>query len=446
MQAARAGCSMEGVGTVISGGRGFCRVCLLLIFLVLLPVFPAYAASIVSPGSVAFVIGSTSYSVGNTAYAMDVAPFIRDNRVFVPVRYLADALGCSVAWDAGTGAITIVNGSTTIDLKVGGTTLLVNGIPQTMDVSPAIVNGRAMLPARWVAQALGDLVGWDPGTQTILISVVNAPTADSGVSSSPVQISGAETIPGLSYAPSVATDTRELSWEFDGRKYDWSVAVPEDLLSWDEQVNQLVNTFYGSDGYDQNQILAANPQNIDNLILANSVSADGNFTPWVTEATNSLYVDSLAKWLANQAVADGYDYFHTAEFAQSFVGGAMPYQVTSSPELPAETVFENGDCKDKSILLAGILNSMGYNVALLYFPPPVGQVTGHEAVGVQFTKTQLTPATQRSMDYYPYNGIKYYFAETTEPGWLIGQRSDQEPGYTGPSEATGYVYPVDRQQ
>ncbi|HUW66143.1 MAG TPA: stalk domain-containing protein [Spirochaetia bacterium] len=435
---------------MFKGGYVFWRVFagIILLFSIMTYSWPVYADSPSSTGTATFTIGATIYSADNTRYVMDAAPFISDGRCFVPVRYLANALGVSddnVDWDAGNQTITIISGSTTIALRLGSTTLTVNGNPEIMDVMPVVVNGRTMLPARWVSQALGARIGWNPRTGTILITGINGqstvPVNNVGTQS-PNQTSTGETIPALSYNSSVATNTRGFTWTYDGRIYNWTAAVPNDLLIYDEKINQLVDNFYSSDGNAQNQILAANSQDTDSLILANSASADGNFEPWVIEADNDAYIGSVAKWLSNQASLDGYDYFHAAEFAQSFVGGAMSYQVTNFPELPAETMFNNGDCKDKSILLAAILKAMGYNVALLYFPPPAGQTVGHEAVGVQFTDAQVTPSSQRNVNYYPYNGTKYYFAETTEPGWLIGQRSDQEPGYSGPSENSGYVYAV----
>jgi len=121
-------------------------------------------------GSAQFTVGGTVYSVNGTQYVMDVAPYITNGRTFVPVRYLADALGATTAWDATTQTVTLTKGSNTVVLTIGSTTETVNGTAQTMDVAPTIVNSRTMLPARWVAEALGATVGWIPTSQEVLIN------------------------------------------------------------------------------------------------------------------------------------------------------------------------------------------------------------------------------------------------------------------------------------
>jgi hypothetical protein len=121
-------------------------------------------------GSATFTVGATVYSVNNVQYVMDVAPYISNGRTFVPVRYLGDALGAQVSWDASTQTVTLTRGSDTETLTIGSTTMTVNGTAETMDVAPVIVNGRTMLPARWVAQGFGAQVGWNPATQEVLIT------------------------------------------------------------------------------------------------------------------------------------------------------------------------------------------------------------------------------------------------------------------------------------
>lgn len=117
-----------------------------------------------------FVIGQASYTVDGTVYNMDASPLIQDGRTLVPVRYLADALGAQTAWDATSQTVTVTAGSTTIDLVIGSTTLTVNGQTSTMDVAPVITDGRTYLPARYVAEALGATVDWDATTQTVTLT------------------------------------------------------------------------------------------------------------------------------------------------------------------------------------------------------------------------------------------------------------------------------------
>jgi hypothetical protein len=102
---------------------------------------------------------------------MDAAPYIDSNsgRTLVPVRYLAIALGAIMYWDAKTQTITITKGNNIISMVIGSTTLTVNGQKQMMDVAPEISGGRTYLPAKYVAEALGFTVSWDAGSQTVTV-------------------------------------------------------------------------------------------------------------------------------------------------------------------------------------------------------------------------------------------------------------------------------------
>ena len=120
-------------------------------------------------GSGEFRIGSNIYYVGGVAKVMDVAPYIKDSRTYVPMRYLGEILGAEVVWDDAARTVTLTRGDTTVVFTIGSTTYTVNGEAKTADVAPEITNSRTMLPARFVAEAFGAVVGWDAATQTVLI-------------------------------------------------------------------------------------------------------------------------------------------------------------------------------------------------------------------------------------------------------------------------------------
>lgn len=120
-------------------------------------------------GSGEFRIGSNIYYVGGAAKVMDVAPYIKDSRTYVPMRYAAEIIGAEVVWDDAARTVTLTKGDDVAVFTIGSTTYTVNGEAMTADVAPEIANSRTMLPARFVAEAFGAVVGWDAGTQTVLI-------------------------------------------------------------------------------------------------------------------------------------------------------------------------------------------------------------------------------------------------------------------------------------
>jgi len=99
---------------------------------------------------------------------MDAAPLIKDNRTFVPVRFLGNALGVTdsnIQWDKATRTATL-KGKAELKLKDGEKAVTTNGNKQTIDVAPYIIPpGRTMLPARYVAEGLGFTVEWDKANQ-----------------------------------------------------------------------------------------------------------------------------------------------------------------------------------------------------------------------------------------------------------------------------------------
>ncbi len=124
-----------------------------------------------------FTVGNRSYTLstagGEIREEMDVAPFIDGGRTYVPVRYLAYALGVpekGIVWDGKSKTVTLTLGSTVVKLTVGEKVLLLNGTVRAMDVAPVNVSGRVFLPARFVADAFGYQVQWLESSREVLIT------------------------------------------------------------------------------------------------------------------------------------------------------------------------------------------------------------------------------------------------------------------------------------
>lgn len=120
-----------------------------------------------------FYVGSTIMNVNGFNIIMDAAPYISNNRTFVPVRYLADGLDATTSWDESTLTITITKGDKTVILVIGSKIAKVNGANVVMDVAPEIKNGRTMLPARYIAETLGYDVKWDSALYMLSITPTN---------------------------------------------------------------------------------------------------------------------------------------------------------------------------------------------------------------------------------------------------------------------------------
>ncbi|MGB9832246.1 MAG: stalk domain-containing protein [Caldisericum exile] len=120
-------------------------------------------------------IGSSTFTVNGVPGTLDSPPVIKNSRTLVPIRAIVEAIGGSISWDGATRKVTIELGTTTIELWIGKPQAKVNGVTKWIDdtnhkVMPEIINGRTMLPLRFVAESLGAKVEWDGTTKTITIT------------------------------------------------------------------------------------------------------------------------------------------------------------------------------------------------------------------------------------------------------------------------------------
>ncbi len=134
---------------------------------------PNADARSLSSGSTTFVVGSTTASINGKSIKMDVAPYQKNNRVFIPLRYAANSLSIndsSIIWDQGNQSVTLIKANNVVQVKVGSKDMSINGVTITMDVAPEMVEQRVMLPISWIAQAFGAGVSWDESKKAITLA------------------------------------------------------------------------------------------------------------------------------------------------------------------------------------------------------------------------------------------------------------------------------------
>lgn len=155
--------------------------------------------------------------LNNTYVNFDVNPTIENQRTYVPIRALFEALKAKVEWDDATKTARVtadgilpntaeksttdvadekadttaaddlnadMNDSqpadaateqtaskkTTIEFTIGNNTALVNGKPVPMEVAAQIRDGRTLIPLRFMSETLGYEVHWNDATRTIDIA------------------------------------------------------------------------------------------------------------------------------------------------------------------------------------------------------------------------------------------------------------------------------------
>jgi hypothetical protein len=121
---------------------------------------------------IVLTVGKKEILVKGKVNLIDVAPFIDkvSGRTLVPVRFISEFLGFEVVWDAQAKTVTIKDSSKTIILTIGNKTILINGKAYKIDVTPLIKDSRTFVPLRFISEAFGYQVNWDAKTQTVTIS------------------------------------------------------------------------------------------------------------------------------------------------------------------------------------------------------------------------------------------------------------------------------------
>lgn len=108
--------------------------------------------------------------LNGSVLALDPAPFVVSGRTMVPLRGVFEAMGAKVDYSVQNRRITAVRGGQTMEMTVGSRNAVVNGQNVLLDVPPQILNDRAFVPARFIAESFGAGVEWDDGNNRVMIT------------------------------------------------------------------------------------------------------------------------------------------------------------------------------------------------------------------------------------------------------------------------------------
>ena len=98
--------------------------------------------------------------LSDDALVMDTVPVIQLRRTIVPISFVAEKLGATVEWDETTRTVTILLDDQELSLTIGE-------LSPGMDIPAQIINGRTMVPLRFISESLGAIVNWNPDARTI---------------------------------------------------------------------------------------------------------------------------------------------------------------------------------------------------------------------------------------------------------------------------------------
>ncbi|NMA55113.1 MAG: AMIN domain-containing protein [Firmicutes bacterium] len=135
--------------------------CLFLTFLFIYTI-PAQAA------------GTVRLIIDEQIIDSDVDPIIHNDRTMVPLRIISEQLGAQVHWDGATRSVRVGLPAGHIRLSIGNSTAYIHEQEYRLDAAPMIVGDRTMVPLRFIGEALGAQVRWDASTRTVYVTGAKA--------------------------------------------------------------------------------------------------------------------------------------------------------------------------------------------------------------------------------------------------------------------------------
>lgn len=113
----------------------------------------------------------------------NVIPYIENDRTMIPLRFISEAFGADVSWIPETRTVEIVLGDTSITMQVDNTEYQLNGEVQLMDAAPVIREDRTFVPIRFVSEALDKSVYWNGSSGVVVVAPKDNPWDDEDAAS-----------------------------------------------------------------------------------------------------------------------------------------------------------------------------------------------------------------------------------------------------------------------
>ncbi|MBE7018358.1 MAG: hypothetical protein E7413_00555 [Ruminococcaceae bacterium] len=100
----------------------------------------------------------------------DVPPVIQNGRTLVPVRIISENLDTKVTWFEDRREVFLYGGKASILMGIDYPKVIVNGKTETIDVPPTIIDGRTLVPIRFLAEQFDLTVSWDEATRSVYLN------------------------------------------------------------------------------------------------------------------------------------------------------------------------------------------------------------------------------------------------------------------------------------
>ena len=107
--------------------------------------------------------------LNDSILSFDQPPVIEEGRTLVPMRFLFEQMGANVEWNEETKSARATLNNKAVTFAIDDNEAEVDSQPVTMDVPARLINGKTMVPLRFLSEEMGYNVTWDEETRTAVI-------------------------------------------------------------------------------------------------------------------------------------------------------------------------------------------------------------------------------------------------------------------------------------
>lgn len=100
---------------------------------------------------------------------LDFTPILENNRTLIPIKLISGELGLDVEYLEVGKIVKIKKDDVAIELEIGSVDAKVNGKQVQLDVKPLIKDNNIFVPLRFIAETLGEKVIWDGKNKIVLV-------------------------------------------------------------------------------------------------------------------------------------------------------------------------------------------------------------------------------------------------------------------------------------
>ena len=113
------------------------------------------------------LIVETSVMINESYLYSDTQHILVEDTVFVVGRYLVEALAGTIEWIESTQTVKMTLDERVIEIMIGSTEATVDGVAVQLYKAPFIKEGRTMIPLKFVSEHFGCEVSWIQSTYTV---------------------------------------------------------------------------------------------------------------------------------------------------------------------------------------------------------------------------------------------------------------------------------------